>query len=79
MHYGCIAIGDLTCDSCQQTIKHAERYLIREGKEVSKERLCINCCLGKGYAHHQKDRGEEVLTFFGEQSPDSESAPEKGS
>lgn len=79
MHYGCIAIGDLTCDSCRQTIKHAERYLVREDKEDSKERLCIKCCLEKGYAHHRKDRGEEVLTFFVEQSPDSGSAPEKGS
>ena len=28
-------------------------------------RLCVDCCLKKGYAHYKEEKkGEKVLTFF---------------
>ncbi|MBM2831461.1 MAG: hypothetical protein HW414_513 [Dehalococcoidia bacterium] len=65
MHCGCIAVGDLTCTSCQQTIKHAQRYLVNYDEAGKKERLCLSCCLEKGCAQKQKEKGEDMLTFFG--------------
>jgi hypothetical protein len=77
MYRGCIAIGDLICSSCQQRIEHAERYLVNENETGEKERLCLKCCLEKGYAHLQKEKGEEVTTFFAEQALTNGSIPEQ--
>ena len=44
-----IAAAELTCDGCDQVIKHAERYgyVCEEGKPSL--RLCEKCCKEKGY------------------------------
>ena len=65
MHCGCIAVGDLTCTNCRQTIKHGHRYLISYDEAGKKERLCVKCSLDKGIAQKQKEKGEETVTFFG--------------
>ncbi len=64
MNRGCIAIGEVKCDGCNRIIEHGERYLLMEEKEGEKLRLCVECCLGKGYATYVKEKGERVLTFF---------------
>ena len=61
MRRGSISLGDIKCDDCHRTIPYPERYLIIE-KEDAKQRLCVDCSLKHGYAHHKK--GEHGLTFF---------------
>jgi hypothetical protein len=34
-----------------------------EGKLL---RLCLDCCVSKGYARYTEDKGQQVLTFFPE-------------
>jgi len=29
-------------------------------------RLCVDCCVKKGYARYTEDKGQQVLTFFPE-------------
>jgi hypothetical protein len=36
-------------------------------------RLCVDCCVSKGYARYTEDKGQQVLTFFPEKP---ESLPE---
>ena len=63
MNRGCIATGEINCDGCDRIIEHGERYLLRE--EGDEElRLCIDCCLSKGYASNELVKDEQVLTFF---------------
>ncbi|MFC1860435.1 hypothetical protein ACFLYC_02545 [Chloroflexota bacterium] len=65
MQQGCISLGEVKCDGCHRLIPHAKRYLIIEEKEGVISRLCIDCCLKKGYARYKEEKkGEEVLTFF---------------
>jgi hypothetical protein len=45
--------------------------VIDEEGKVS--RICVNCCLSKGYARYTEDKGQQVLTFFPEKP---ESLPE---
>lgn len=65
MNCGCIAVGDLTCSICHQTIRHGQRYLVRYDEANRKERLCLKCSVEKGFAHGQKEKGEETVTVFG--------------
>ncbi|HEY88046.1 MAG TPA: hypothetical protein G4O06_08540 [Dehalococcoidia bacterium] len=70
MRLGCIAIGEIRCDGCGQTIKHPEHYLAiydEEGIESEQGktlRYCVDCCLSQGYAHYRMEKGEQILTFF---------------
>jgi hypothetical protein len=61
---GCLAVGEIKCDGCDQLIEHGERYLLIEEKEDEQSRFCVECCLNKGYAARVQEKGEEVLTFF---------------
>ena len=63
MNRGCVAVGQIECDGCQRLIEHGERYLLIEEKEGEKSRLCVDCCLAKGYADYKLEKGEQVLTF----------------
>ena len=65
MHRGCIAINNIQCDGCGRIIRHPERYLIIDEEDKSL-RYCIDCCLEKGYAHYELNKGKQVLTFFPE-------------
>ena len=64
MRRGCISLGEAQCDGCHRTMPYSERYLIIEEAEGTVSRLCIDCCLEKGYAHYKMEKGEQVLTFF---------------
>lgn len=72
MRRGCISLGEICCDQCQRTIPYPERYLVIdekdgvESEEGESRRYCIQCSLKKGYAHYKEEKGERVLTFFGE-------------
>jgi len=69
MRQGCISLGEVLCSDCQRTIPHAERYLVIEETEGVTSRLCVDCCLKKGYAGYKEEKkGEQVLTFFIEES-----------
>ena len=71
MRRGCIAIGEIKCDICQQNIEHGQRYLLvveDEAEEDKKQRICLECCTSKGYADWVTEKGEKVLTFFGGKS-----------
>lgn len=69
MRRGCIAIGEMYCDNCGQHIEHGKRYLrIAENEEKEKQHICVECCLKKGLASWITEKGEKVLTFFGESS-----------
>jgi len=64
MNRGCVAAGEIKCDGCQRLIEQGQRYLLREESGDEKTRLCIECCLIKGYAAYVHEKGEKVLTFF---------------
>ena len=65
MRQGCISLGEVQCDDCHRIIPHSERYLITEGRKKGVIlRLCVDCCLKKGYAHYKEEKKEKVLTFF---------------
>ena len=66
MRQGCISLGQVHCDGCHRTIPYPERYLLIEEAEGVELHLCLDCCLNKGYAHDKTEKGESVLTFFGE-------------
>lgn len=70
MRRGCISLGDVKCDKCQQVIPAYERYLvIEEDKEHEAEKgqtkfYCVKCATKKGYAGIKEEKGEKSLTFF---------------
>ncbi len=72
MRRGCISLGEVRCGGCQRIIPYPERYLVIEEKDgVEVEggetfRYCVDCCLGKGYAHYKTEKGERIFTFFPE-------------
>lgn len=70
MRRGCVAVGETKCDICDRSIEHGERYLLIDDDENEGEshRFCVDCCLNKGYATYIIDKGEEVLTFFVEET-----------
>ena len=63
MNRGCIALDELACDNCGETVEPGEKYLLidNEGK-IS--RFCINCCVKKKLASYKVEKGEKVLTFL---------------
>jgi hypothetical protein len=64
MHRGCISLGDVQCDECHRIIPYPERYLVIDKAENTILRLCLGCCLSKGYARYTEEKGQQVLTFF---------------
>ena len=65
MRQGCIYLWEVRCDDFHSVIPHSERYLIIEETEEVILRLCVDCCLKKGYASYKEEKkGERVLTFF---------------
>ncbi len=72
MRRGCISLGDVTCEECNQVIVYPGRYLAideEEGVEVEKGKTvhyCVECALAKGYAHYKEEKGKRILTFFTE-------------
>jgi len=66
MRRGCTSLGDVQCDECQRLIAYPERYLMIDQEGGAVLRLCLNCCLEKGYAHYTEDKGQKTLTFFTE-------------
>ncbi len=70
MRRGCISLGDVKCDKCQNVIPIYERYLVVEeadGKEAEKgvtKNYCVKCATKKGYATVKEEKGEKSLTFF---------------
>jgi hypothetical protein len=37
-------------------------------EEGTMSRICVYCCLSKGYARYTEDKGQQVLTFFPERA-----------
>jgi hypothetical protein len=64
MHRGCTSLGDIKCDECQRLIPYPERYLVIDQEEGAVLRLCVDCCLSKGYARYIEEKGQQILTFF---------------
>ena len=70
MRRGCISLGEIKCDECQNIIAYPERYLAVDEKDGAEDdegetkRYCVECCLKKDYAHYKEEKGERVLTFF---------------
>jgi hypothetical protein len=65
MRCGCISLGDVKCDECHRTIPYPERYLVID-EAGGILHLCINCCVGKGYARYSEEKGQRILTIFPE-------------
>jgi hypothetical protein len=64
MRRGCIATGKMECDGCHRPIKYGERYLIIDGDDDEKQRLCIDCCLSRGYTSYGTEKGQQIITFL---------------
>jgi hypothetical protein len=64
MRRGCIAIGKVECDSCHRLIKYGERYLLINGERDEKQRLCVDCCLSRGYISYGTEKGKQIITFL---------------
>ena len=70
MRRGCVSLGEIKCDECQNVIPYPDRYLAVDEKdgveddEGETKRYCVECCLKKDYAHYKEEKGERVLTFF---------------
>jgi len=64
MRRGCIATGKVECGGCHRPIKYGERYLIIDGEEDEKQRLCIDCCLKGGYISYGNEKGQQIITFL---------------
>jgi hypothetical protein len=64
MRRGCIAIGKVECYGCHRPIKYGERYLLISGEEDEKQRLCIDCCLSRGYISYGTEKGKQIITFL---------------
>ena len=71
MRQGCISLGKVQCDSCQNIIPYAGRYLIvheEDGVEAEtgeRRSYCVKCSDDRGYTEYRGgDKSEPVLTFF---------------
>jgi hypothetical protein len=70
MRRGCISLGEIKCDKCQNPIPYPDRYLAinekdgKEDEEGETKRYCLECCLKKGFARYKEEKGEKILTFF---------------
>jgi len=61
---GCIAIGKVECSGCDRPLKHGEHYLVINGEDNNKQRLCIDCCSRKGHITKRKEKGKDIDTFL---------------
>ncbi len=72
MRRGCVSLGEVKCDECQNIIPYPERYLVIDEKdgiedeEGDTRHYCVECSLKKGYAHYKVEKGDRILTFFEE-------------
>ncbi len=66
MRRGCVSLGQVECSECQRIIPYPERYLAIDEADGTMLRLCIDCALKKNYARYKDEKGEQVLTFLGE-------------
>ncbi|MDP2931754.1 MAG: hypothetical protein Q8O05_04555 [Chloroflexota bacterium] len=66
MRRGCISLGQIKCDECGCLIPYPDRYLAIEETAGVTTRLCVDCALKKNYARYKVEKGEQVLTFFGD-------------
>jgi len=64
MRRGCIATEKVECDGCHRLIKYGERYLSINGEGDEKQRLCIDCCLSRGYISYRTEKGKQIITFL---------------
>jgi len=64
MRRGCIAIGKVECEGCHRPIKSGVRYLSINGEGDEKQRLCIDCCLSRGYVSYRTEKGKQIITFL---------------
>jgi hypothetical protein len=67
MRRGCIAIGKVECDGCHRPLKYGERYLLIDEEGDEKQRLCVDCCLSRGYITHKTTKVEQIITFLSEE------------
>ncbi len=63
MNRGCIALNELNCDSCGDTVEAGEKYLLVDEKQKI-SRLCVDCCVKKKLAAYKTEKGEKILTFL---------------
>jgi len=40
--------------------------MVIDDEKGTASRICVDCCLKKGYARYTVDKGQQVLTFFPE-------------
>ena len=64
MRRGCIAVGNVECDSCHRSIKYGEQYLMIDEEGDEAKRLCDDCCHSRGYVSYRTDKGKRVSSFF---------------
>ena len=64
MRRGCTSLGDVQCDECHRIMPYPERYLVIDQDDGTVLRLCVDCCLSKGYARYTEEKGQQILTFF---------------
>jgi len=64
MRRGCIAVGKVECDGCHRPINFGERYLLINGKDDDRQRLCIDCCQSRGYVSYGTEKGKQIMTFL---------------
>ncbi len=75
MRRGCIAISQVKCDSCDRAIEYGQRYLAIESDEGGGiVRMCLQCCEKKGHAGFKRERGQELLTLFADESTSGQDA-----
>jgi len=69
MRIGCITGNEISCDGCGRGMKHPERYLgLIDDATGEMQRYCTRCALDKGYAEYRREKGEDILSFFSEES-----------
>ena len=42
--------------------------MVIDDEKGTASRICVDCCLSKGYARYTSDKGQQVLTFFPERA-----------
>ncbi|OGN97430.1 MAG: hypothetical protein A2Z77_05215 [Chloroflexi bacterium RBG_13_51_36] len=64
MRRGCIAVGKVECDGCHRPMNFGERYLLINGEDDDRQRLCIDCCQSRGYVSYGTEKGKQIMTFL---------------
>ncbi len=70
MRQGCISLGKVQCDGCQNIIPYTGRYLMVheengvESESGERRSYCVKCSEDRGYAEYRGEKGERILTFF---------------